>query len=88
MLADLGRIECRGHRQKRELHLSSYELMLAWIIVATMVVVSGLSSEYSLKVELIGLDDGLDVACRRRGGVKDGFKVLVGPNSNDGLIIY
>ena len=38
-----------------------------------------------MKALLIGLD-GLDVACRR-GGVKDGSTVLVGPNSNDGIVM-
>lgn len=42
---------------------------------------------YVLKVELKGFNDGLDVVYRRKG-VKDGSKVLVGPNSNDGVFIY
>lgn len=42
---------------------------------------------YVLKVELKGFNDGLDVVCGRKG-VKDGSKVLVGPNSNDGVVIY
>ena len=40
-----------------------------------------------LKVELIGLDDGLVVVYGRQG-VKNGSRVFVGPNSNSGVIIY
>lgn len=43
-----------------------------------------LSSGCSVKALLIGLD-GLDVACG--GEVKDGCKILAGPNSNDGVVI-